>query len=70
MDVPAALYDLAVSGTETPDSYVIERGLRPRAENEQLQALLEDYVHQAERHNAVPMTVFALTASLEAYAAA
>lgn len=70
MDAPAALYDLAVAGNDTADTYVVERGLLPRAENDQLQALLEDYVGQAARHDAIPMTVFALTTSLEAYAAA
>lgn len=70
MDVPAALFELAASGCPTTDSYVVEQGLRPRADGDQLQALLADYLAQAKRHQAVPMTVFALTASLEAYAAA
>jgi hypothetical protein len=71
MDVPAALYEAEGDrAVDADDSYVVERGLLPRAENDQLQALLADYVAQAKRHDAIPMTVFALTTSLEAYAAA
>ena len=70
MDVPAALLELAASGQVTPDSYLVEEGLRPHADKDQLDSLLADYLAQAKRHRAVPMTVFALTASLEAYATA
>jgi hypothetical protein len=72
MDVPAALLELAASGQDTPESYVVEVGLRPRGPGgkDELAALLAEYLAQAERHQAVPMTKFALRASLEMYAAA
>lgn len=70
IDVPAGLLEIAATGVETPDTYVVESGLRPRADNEQLTALIADYVAQAEHHQAVPMTVFASTVSIDAYAAA
>lgn len=70
IDVPAGLLQIAATGAETPDTYVVESGLRPRADNEQLTALITDYVEQAGRHQAVPMTVFASTVSIDAYAAA
>jgi hypothetical protein len=71
MDVPADLYEVAGErAADADDSYVVECGLRPRADNEQLQALLADYLDQAKRHNAIPMIAFSLTAALEKYAAA
>lgn len=70
LDAPAHKADEVAAGLETPGVYVVERGLMPRAQKDQLTALLDDYVAQAKRHQTVPMTVFALTASLEAYAAA
>ena len=70
LDVPAALYEIAASGQPTADSYVVEEGLRPRADADELDALLTDYLAQANHHQAIPMTKFALTASLEAYALA
>jgi hypothetical protein len=70
MDVPAALLDIAASGQPTPDSYLVEEGLRPRVNADELNALLEDYLGVAERHQAIPMTVFAMTKALDdAYAA-
>ena len=70
MDVPAALLDIAASGQPTPDSYLVEEGLRPRLHAEEINALLEDYLDVAERHQAIPMTVFAMTKALDdAYAA-
>lgn len=69
MDVPAALLDIAASGRETADSYVVERGLRPRVNAAELQALLTDYLAMAKRHQAVPMTVLAIGDPAEAYAA-
>ena len=72
LDVPAALLEIAASGKATPDTYVVEEGLAPLGPGgkDELDALLADYLAQAERHQAVPMTVFAHEASLEAYAAA
>lgn len=72
LDVPASLLEIAASGKATPDTYVVEEGLAPRGPGgqDELDALLADYLAQAERHQAVPMTVFAHEASLEAYAAA
>jgi hypothetical protein len=70
MDVPAALLDIAASGQPTPDSYLVEEGLRPRVNADELNALLEDYLSVAERHQAIPMTVFTMTKALDdAYAA-
>jgi hypothetical protein len=70
MDVPAALLDIAASGHPTPDSYLVEEGLRPRVNADELNALLEDYLGVAERHQAIPMSVFAMTKALDdAYAA-
>jgi hypothetical protein len=65
MDVPAALLDIAASGQRTPDSYLVEEGLRPRLNADELNALLYDYVDVAERHQAIPMTVFAMTKALD-----
>jgi hypothetical protein len=70
MDVPFALLDIAASGQPTADSYLVEEGLRPRDPTGELQALLADYLATAERHQAVPMTVCAISgAVLEARAA-
>jgi len=72
MDVPAALLEIAASGQATPESHIVEEGLSPRGPGgkDELDALLADYLAQAERHQAVPMTVFAHEASIRAYAAA
>lgn len=69
MDVPAALLELAASGQCTPDSYLVEEGLCPRDAAGELQALLVDYLAVAERHQSIPMTVFAMAPELQAHAA-
>jgi hypothetical protein len=69
MDVPASLLDIAAAGHHTPDSYLVEEGLRQRDATGELKALLDDYLAVAERHQAIPMTVFAITPELRAHAA-
>jgi hypothetical protein len=73
MDVPAALLDIAASGRTTPDSYLVEEGLRPRLHADEIQALVDDYLAMADRHNEIPMRrSFAsetTTADYSAYAA-
>lgn len=64
MDVPASLLDIAASGHQTPDSYVVEDGLPQEDAAGELNALLEDYLAVAERHHAIPMTVFAMKSGL------
>jgi len=69
MDVPAALLEIAAAGRPTPDTYLVESGLRPRVDADELQALLADYLAVAERHQAIPMTVFAMSNPAEEHAA-
>jgi hypothetical protein len=70
MDVPADLYEAdGALAVDADDSYVIECGLLPRADNDQLQAVLDDYLAQAKRHGAIPMIRYSSTASPQAHAA-
>lgn len=69
MDVPASLLDIAAAGHQTPDSYLVEDSLPQDDAAGELNALLADYLAVAERHHAIPMTVFAMTPELQAHAA-
>lgn len=69
LDVPDVLYKLARQGTDVPGSYLVETGLDPTENAGELEALLDDYVAQAKRHQEVPMRCFALTVALQAHAA-
>jgi hypothetical protein len=47
-------------------SYLVERELEQEGANAALQALIADYLQEARRLNAVPMTVSALSTAIDA----
>ena len=55
LDVPADLYESAVAGLATPDTFVVEQQLRDMDAHE-LEAIITDYLTQAALHSRVPMT--------------
>jgi hypothetical protein len=70
LDAPAVLQHIAAAGGYTPDTYFVERGLRPISMGDELNALLDAYVEQALATDAIPAKVYAADRSLIAYAAA
>jgi hypothetical protein len=69
MDVPAALLDVAATGRNTPDSYLLEEGLCPRRNADELEGVLTTYLAVAEREQAIPATWFAMDHPADARAA-
>jgi hypothetical protein len=69
MDVPAALLEVAATGRNTPDSYLLEEGLCPHTNADELEGVLGTYLAVAEREQTIPATWFAMDHPADARAA-